>query len=531
MPRRAGLAVLMALVFAAVTALRFLATTGFADDHYVHLSGAQQMQFGEWPSHDFVDLGMPLMLAVSAGARALFGSSLLTEALLVAAAFGLAAALTLKTAAAVSGSILIALGAVALEVAVYPRTYSYPKVLMYVIGSMSMLRYADRPSTGRLVELAAVVVAAFLMRHDHGLYLGAAGGVAVLLVGYREGGRVALRRMAAYAGIGLLLVLPYLLFLQAGRGVVEHVVAGLSLSEVERARTRLPWVGFDFTGGPIAFNAAPWLYYLFYMLPVLALAISWRRPSVLPRERIVPLAVLALLVNAGLLRDSLWVRLPDVIVPAVLLLAALLPVTGAWRAAWARAAARAVAAVVVILTAGSAVVVGSTVERFDRAGLLDRIDLLPRRFADRAAELRDPLSPRQVPSTTAYALLPFFAWAHRCLGPGHFVFTPGFMSEVAVWARRPFAGGQIWYQPGVLSTPADHAIVLERLASQTVPVTIYRAPEYAGLASTFPELDAYVGGRFSEIASFDSPSGELRVLMDTALATRRDEATGWPCYR
>ena len=520
----------MVLTFAGVTAFRFLSTTGFSDDHYVHLSGAQQMQFGQWPSHDFVDLGMPLMYAVSAAARGIFGSSLLTEAALVAAAFGLAAALTLKAAVDLSGSILVALGAVVLEVAIYPRSYSYPKVLMYVAGVVAMLRYVDRPSSARMVQLAVVVVAAFLMRHDHGLYLGVAGLVAVLSVCWQDGVCAASSRVGAYAGLVVLLVLPYLLYLWAGTGVGEHVSAGLSLSEVERARTRLPWVSFDFTG-PLELNAAPWLYYVFYGLPLAAIAVSWWRPAVLPRERVLPLAVLALLVNAGVIRDSLWVRLPDAIAPAVLLLAALLPVALAWRPAWARAAATAAAILVVVLTTASAFDVGDALERLNRAGLFAELDRLPERFDERAAELADPLSPRQVPSTTAYALLPFFAYAHRCLGPRHFVLTPGFMSEVAVWTGRPFAGGQIWYQPGVLATPAAHALVLERLTSQTVPVTILRAPEYAGLVSTFPELDVYVKRHFSQMASFDSPSGALVVLMNMALATGRDETTGWPCFQ
>jgi hypothetical protein len=111
------------------------------------------------------------------------------------------------------------------------------------------------------------------------------------------------------------------------------------------------------------------------------------------------------------------------------------------------------------------------------------------------------------------------------------VFTPGFMSEVAVWAGRPFAGGQIWYQPGVLATRADHQRVLDRLAAQTVPVTVLRVPEYAGLAYAFPELDAYVQKHFTEVATFDSPSGPLKVLMNPALATGRDDRTGWPCFR
>jgi hypothetical protein len=52
-------AVVAIIVAGLVASLRFLSLTGFPDDHYVHLSGAQQMLHGEWPSRDFVDLGAP----------------------------------------------------------------------------------------------------------------------------------------------------------------------------------------------------------------------------------------------------------------------------------------------------------------------------------------------------------------------------------------------------------------------------------------------------------------------------------------
>jgi len=92
------------IVFVLVVSLRFLSLTGFPDDHYVHLAGAQQMLHGEWPSRDFVDLGAPLTYAVSAAAQAVFGERQLTEALLMAAAFGLGAVLTLRAGVALTRS-------------------------------------------------------------------------------------------------------------------------------------------------------------------------------------------------------------------------------------------------------------------------------------------------------------------------------------------------------------------------------------------------------------------------------------------
>jgi hypothetical protein len=46
-----------AVLFVATGAIRYLSLTGFSNDHYQHLAGAQQMRFGEWPTRDFVDPG------------------------------------------------------------------------------------------------------------------------------------------------------------------------------------------------------------------------------------------------------------------------------------------------------------------------------------------------------------------------------------------------------------------------------------------------------------------------------------------
>src|SRR6187455_3637809 len=82
--------------FVVTAGFRFLTLgDGFPNDHFVYISGGWQMLFGEWPTRDWVDPGLPLQFAASAAAQALFGKYLFAEALLVSAAFGLGAALTL----------------------------------------------------------------------------------------------------------------------------------------------------------------------------------------------------------------------------------------------------------------------------------------------------------------------------------------------------------------------------------------------------------------------------------------------------
>ena len=169
------------ILFVLVASLRFLSLTGFPDDHYVSLAGAQQMLHGEWPSRDFVDLGAPLTYAISAAAQAVFGQRQLTEALLMAVAFGLGAVLTLRAGVMLTGSLVFGLVAAFIEVLVFPRTYGYPKIVLYSAAATALIWYVSRPSRLRIVCLAGLVAIAALVRHDHGVYIGVAALVAVAL--------------------------------------------------------------------------------------------------------------------------------------------------------------------------------------------------------------------------------------------------------------------------------------------------------------------------------------------------------------
>ena len=64
---------------------------------------------------------------------------------------------------------------------IFPRTYSYPKIVAYAVAACVMAALAARPSRGRIVLMAAVIAAAFLLRHDHGLYIGVASAACLAL--------------------------------------------------------------------------------------------------------------------------------------------------------------------------------------------------------------------------------------------------------------------------------------------------------------------------------------------------------------
>src|SRR2546427_20246 len=95
---------LYAAIGSATAAIRFLGLTGFSNDHYDALAGAQQILFGDWPTRDFLDPGLPLMYAASAAAQVVFGRTLFAEAVLVSVAFGLAAVFTAAAVRQLTGS-------------------------------------------------------------------------------------------------------------------------------------------------------------------------------------------------------------------------------------------------------------------------------------------------------------------------------------------------------------------------------------------------------------------------------------------
>ena len=58
--------VIGALALASLTiAYRYLSFTDFSNDHFVHLSVAQQITMGALPVRDFVERGLPLMPGIS----------------------------------------------------------------------------------------------------------------------------------------------------------------------------------------------------------------------------------------------------------------------------------------------------------------------------------------------------------------------------------------------------------------------------------------------------------------------------------
>src|SRR5262245_35329724 len=151
--RRVVILSIACLVATVSLGLRFLTVRSLSNDHYMHMAWAQQVLFGELPGRDFVDPGMPLIYLVSALGQWVdpgpFSEALLTCALLAAAA-----AVTYFVVTEITGSLLMGLAAALFEVALQPRLYSYPKILVPAVTLLLMLQYVRRPGRRGVAFLA-----------------------------------------------------------------------------------------------------------------------------------------------------------------------------------------------------------------------------------------------------------------------------------------------------------------------------------------------------------------------------------------
>ena len=223
---RKAVVTLIALALVALTmAYRVLAMGGslggFENDQFVTLSQAQQMAMGDWPVRDFVSLGKPLTILLSALAQLTLGPTLFSEALLTTAIIGACTAIMFVLAWRASGSIVIALAVALVQVAMAPRFYNFSKLLAYAVAIPAFWAYIDKPDHRRLFLMAGAGVIAFLLRHDHGVYVGAIAMLTVALVWHADVRRIG-REVALLGVMALALVAPFLLYVQAHYGLVWY---------------------------------------------------------------------------------------------------------------------------------------------------------------------------------------------------------------------------------------------------------------------------------------------------------------------
>jgi len=438
-------------VFFAAWAFRFLTTGTLENDHFVSLARAHQVLHGAWPVRDFFDPGQPLAYLMSAGAAIVAGPSLLTEVALAVSILALAASLTYVLARRASGSGLIALAAVGLELAAYPRLYNAGKLLIPAVAVWLGWRYADRPSAGRLAVLGAWTAVAFLWRHDFAVYIGAP---TLVLIFYEHAGSLPLagRRALEYVAWCIACLIPWAAYVQWAAGLGFYFASASRFVAMEAQRTGRP----DNVG----------LILLIIVIPLVAIGLARLQPGgtthdaqkpALTLSHVVFVGTLAMTLDIVFLRDVIAARLPDVASPTVVLLAWI-----AGRAPRTFVRAIAVAAVMVAAIAVTVVLMRQPGFRAPTPGrIVRRAQMVASKFHD--------ATPAAVPDL---ALLPLVDYLASCTPATDRVLVSGFAPQIPVLARRAFAAGlPSWFGEYYTSaSEVDHAAAI--LAREHVSLAV-----------------------------------------------------------
>jgi hypothetical protein len=638
--------IIASIIVAIATFLYRFTSLGFGNDHFVHLARAQAMLAGDLPIRDYTEEGVPLTVLLSAAAQLVFGQSLLAEAVLTSLSFAAAAGVTCWLTSRVTGSLLLGTGAAILQVLAYPRSYSHPKMLVYPVFLLIAWWYLNAPGRRRVAVLAAWTAISFLIRHDHGVYIGLATAATIAVAHWRDGVAPVIRRGVEYGFIALICVAPYLAYVQYHLGLVVYFRSGLQTSAREASLTRLGRLTFDLPAGwvtwkpvdPAGFpgirvrwkpdvddarrqalehelrlirpehaEGRTWKYLIeppgrdtlsqlvsrsevedtsgfdrsslrlnqqpgllarllsatkldrlarieagprlsglvsahnvsvafFFairglpLLAVLLVVMAWRAPhttSVLSFT--LALSALVAVSSAGLLRDSLVERIPDVYGSLPILFACVIAIAWTIRPQQ-RHAQMATAAALIALSSGFVVgtmVLGRTPAVLARTGIREGPLAVWQRTRNLFHYTDEWASDRRWTAASGWKIA---RYVHDCTNPDDRLLLTWFAPEINVYSHRVFAGGEAALMPAFRQAAQYEPSVLARLSRQSVPIVL-AAETLDEFHRVYPALSKHLGAHYHKAGEFVADGGKIQIFVETSRPQAGiDEEFGWPCF-
>jgi len=516
---------------------RLIDVRDLSNDHYMHLAWAQQVLFGEVPGRNFVDPGMPLMYTLSAFVQWLSPGPF-SEAAFSCALLGVAAAITCVVAADLTGSLLLGVLAALFEIALYPRLYSYPKILVPAVALLLIQQYVRHPGRRGIVLMALWADIAVLLRHDLGVY--AAAGTGVALVWTHWGApKATVRALVEYAVAVIVVMIPYVVFVQWAEGLPQHVHQALEFAKGEAHQRFLSPPPFAFVSDPRGLSgwskvdSAVFLFYAAHLLAVAALALLIARRETRTERSPAIGAALAMFVLylVVVLRHPIDSRIQDV--------AALLAILGAWVIddLGHRAAHRSPMAIAG-LTLALAVTAGSVASLWDLGNI--GLRLRETRVADGPDTMRRTLMGVKETGTEwpwerfwpAGELPEAVRYLNACTAPDDAVLLTWAAPEYYYFARRRFgAGHALFLPPDAFTTIDDQNLMLARMRAERIPVVLINETRRKEFADAYGEVDRYLQREYATAGHF-----QIREGSDVTIAVRRDlkpertyGAERWPC--
>ena len=237
-PRLLGLVAGLTAVVLILTA-----STQLVDSNFYTLWEATALLAGDHPYRDFYEWGVPLPAAVSAITQVLVGHRLIGEFLVQWLFIVLGTVMSFHLGIRLSHSVWASLGTtlIALAILTATPTFHSPKLLFYPLAIWLAWRYLDRPSAGRGAALGLATAVAFLFRHDHGVYIGAAAVLACALARCAAPSSRNLRSVArdgaAFAATVAVILTPWLILVHTSEGLEEYVRLRAYLYEEWSARS------------------------------------------------------------------------------------------------------------------------------------------------------------------------------------------------------------------------------------------------------------------------------------------------------
>jgi hypothetical protein len=488
---RAHWALYVALGVITSAVLVYGAAEQLFDTNFLFLWEAVPLLAGDHPYRDFYEMGWPLMTLMSAAVQWAVGYRLIGEFLVqwtfIVASILVGFHLAIRLSHSVRASLMTTLIAIAV-VAATP-TYHFPKLFFYPVAVWVAWWYMAAPNVRRAVVVGLVTAAAFLYRHDHGVYIGIGAVLAFVLARIinpaSRDWRSSAREVVAFAAAATVPLLPWAILVQSNEGLIDYVQTRSAWGRMWSAHG-FPYEALrDFNPAsvvrgsvlPSRGTAEHWLLQLTLLLPVFALvraAIeatsrrhSGRRVSLEICQTVIA-AAMVMIVGIRLFReDSYFVA---VLPLAAALGAQLLAGPGAGAAPMWRIVQRVLAIGTLLVTCVAAV---GYVNAWDLLKPSEVNELGPTFHRLLTSPPIDGLQPAKTALQVQHAewltsqadarQKILLRYMHDCTRGGDRILVTGSTPyDVDYYAERPIAGGHIEWHHGWLSDPVHAVCVFDR---------------------------------------------------------------------
>jgi hypothetical protein len=312
------------------------------------------------------------------------------------------------------------------------------------------------------------------------------------------------------------------------RGLVSRTLSIFGLDRLARLGAGPRLIGLL---GP--HNVSVTLFFVLWSLPPIAIALIAMQPqrATDPGRSLTLVAAAVMVVcAAGLLRDSLAERIPDIYGSAPFLLACV--IGAGWqtrpRQRVARLALRAALVVVALGFITGTFLLGRVPSQLNRARVADGPGAVWQRIEDVFHHTREWPWASEWPAGNGWKVA---RYVHDCTRPGDRLLLTWSAPEMNVFSRRVFAGGETALMPVFRDPSGYEGAVLARLSRQSVPIVLVDPEVRADFYRAYPAIGKYLDERFRKVGEFTTDARQIHIYAERERrATGTDAEFGWPCF-